>query len=114
MDSRRNFIGKVASGLAGTFAAGPARLLGANDRVRAGVIGAGDRGMELVNHARACANVDIVAFADVYRARRDRAAGTVPGAAVHPDYRSLLEDHSIDAVFIATPQHLHATHFIAA
>ena len=31
MDSRRNFLGKVASGLAGTLAAVPARALGASD-----------------------------------------------------------------------------------
>ncbi len=49
MDSRRNFLGKVASGLAGTLAAVPAQVLGANDRVRVGIIGAGDRGLELLN-----------------------------------------------------------------
>ena len=114
VDSRRNFIGKVASGLAGTLAAGPARLLGANERIRVGVIGAGDRGMELVNHIRACPNVEIGAFADVYRKRLERAQGAVPGAAIFKDYRGLLEDRSIDAVFIATPQHLHAAQFLAA
>ena len=36
MDSRRNFIGKVATGLAGTLAAGPAEVLGAADRIRVG------------------------------------------------------------------------------
>jgi len=114
MDSRRNFIGKVASGLAGTLAAGPAHLLGANDRIRLGIIGAGDRGMELVNHARACSNVEIGAFADVYRKCLERAQGAVPGAAVYDDYRRLLDDSSIDAVMIATPQHLHATQFLDA
>ena len=44
MDSRRNFIGKVATGLAGTLAAGPAEVLGAADRIRVGVIGAGEIG----------------------------------------------------------------------
>jgi len=114
MDSRRNFIGKVATGLAGTLAAGPAHLLGANERIRIGVIGAGDRGMELVNHARACSNVEIAAFADVYRKSLERAQGAVPGAAAFTDYRSMLDDSSIDAVLIATPQHLHAAQFLAA
>ena len=45
MQSRRNFIGKVASGLAGTLAASNA--LGANDRVRIGIIGLGARGSEI-------------------------------------------------------------------
>ena len=42
MQSRRIFIGKVASGLAGTLAT--AKGLGANERIRLGLIGAGDRG----------------------------------------------------------------------
>ena len=41
MQSRRNFIGKVATGLAGTLAA--SNVLGANDRIRLGVIGMGAR-----------------------------------------------------------------------
>jgi predicted dehydrogenase len=112
MDSRRNFIGKVASGLAGTIAAGPAEVLGASDRIRVGIIGAGDRGMELASQVRACPNTDIAAFADVYSRRLERALGAVPGAAVYADYRKLLEDNSIDAVMIATPPHLHAAQFI--
>src|SRR5277367_2318235 len=46
MQSRRNFIGKVAGGLAGSLAAGT--VLGANERVRIGIIGAGDRGMQIL------------------------------------------------------------------
>ena len=79
MDSRRNFVGKVAYGLAGTLATGPARVLGANERVRIGIIGAGDRGMELVNYLRACPNTDVVAFADVYTKRLEAAASSVAG-----------------------------------
>jgi len=112
MDSRRNFIGKVATGLAGTLAAGPAEVLGAADRIRVGVIGAGDRGMELVPQIRASTNTEIAAFADIDSRRRDRAQGSVPGAQVYSDYRKLLEDRSIDAVVIATPPHLHAAQFI--
>jgi len=114
MDSRRNFVGKVAYGLAGTLAAGPARVLGANERVRIGIIGAGDRGMELVNHIRACSNTEIAAFADVYAKRLETASGIAPGAAIHRAYRSLLDDPAVDAVIIATPQHLHAQQFCDA
>ena len=56
MNSRRKFIGAVATGLASTLASS-AGVLGANDRIRIGVIGAGQRGIELVHQARACANV---------------------------------------------------------
>jgi predicted dehydrogenase len=114
MDSRRHFIGKVASGLAGTLAAGPAEALGASDRIRIGVIGAGDRGMELVAQIRACPNAEIAAFADVFCRRLERAQGAIPSAALYSDYRRLLDDSSIDAVAIATPPHLHAAQFIAS
>src|ERR1700728_425492 len=114
MDSRRNFIGKVATGLAGTLAAGTAEALGAADRIRVGVIGAGDRGTELLSQIRACPNTEIVAFADVYSRNLERAQAGVPGAAGYSDYRRLLEDRSIDAVVIATPPHLHAAQFASA
>jgi predicted dehydrogenase len=114
MDSRRRFIGTVATGIAGTLAAGPARVLGANDRIRVGILGAGDRGLELMNHVRSCSNTEIVAFCDIYNKRLDTARHIVPSAQVYADYRAMLEDGSIDGVVIATPQHLHAEHFCAA
>jgi len=110
MNSRRKFIGTVASGLATTLASGG--VLGANDRLRIGVIGAGQRGMELVHQALTCSNVQLAAFADVYSKRLDAARSVVPAAPSYADYRRLLEDKSIDAVIIATPQHLHAEHFV--
>ncbi len=114
MDSRRNFLGKVASGLAGTLAAVPAQVLGANDRIRVGLIGAGDRGLELLNQIRACSNAEVVALADIYTKRLEKAANFAPSAATFLDYRRLLDDRSIDAVVIATPPHLHAEHFCAS
>ena len=83
MDSRRNFIGKVATGIAGTLAVGPAEVLGAADRIRVGVIGAGDRGMELVSQIRACPNTEIAAFADIYKQRLERAQGAGPAPGLH-------------------------------
>ena len=114
MDSRRNFIGKVATGLAGTLAAGPAEVLGAADRIRVGVIGAGDRGTELLSQIRACPNTEVAGFADIYSRNLERAQASVPGSAGYSDYRRLVEDRSIDAMVIATPPHLHAAEFAAA
>ncbi len=111
MDSRRKFIGAMATGLASTLASS-AGVLGANDRLRIGVIGAGQRGTELVHQARACPNVEIAAFADVYSKRLDDARNLVPGAAAFNDHRRLLDLPDIDAVIIATPQHLHTEHFV--
>jgi len=112
MHSRRKFIGQVATGIAGTLAT--SSVLGANERIRVGLIGAGDRGMQLVREAITCPNVDVAAFADIYTRRLDEAKKTVPTAQTFLDPRYLLEDKSIDAVMIATPQHLHAEHFIAS
>src|SRR5579862_1172751 len=112
MHSRRKFIGQVASGIAGTLAT--SSVLGANDRVRIGLIGAGDRGLQLVREATACPNTEVVAFADVYTRRLEEALKAAPAAKTYLDYKYLLDDKSIDAVLIATPQHLHAEHFIAS
>jgi predicted dehydrogenase len=112
MDSRRRFIGRVAGGLAGSIA--PSRVLGANERIRLGIIGPGDRGMQLVREALGCPNTEMVAFADIYTRRLEEAKRLVPGAKTFLDYRYLLEDPSIDAVLIATPQHLHCEHFVAS
>jgi predicted dehydrogenase len=114
MDSRRRFIGKMATGLAGTLAAVPASVLGANERIRLGIIGAGDRGMQIVREALACPNTEFVAFADIYTRRLEDAKKLVPTAKTFLDHRYLLDDKSIDAVLIATPQHLHCEHFVAA
>ena len=62
IDSRRKFIGTMATGLATTLAS-PKGVLGANDRIRMGIIGIGARGTELVHWALACPNLDFVAFA---------------------------------------------------
>jgi predicted dehydrogenase len=64
-----------------------------------------------VNHIRACSNAEVGGFADVHAKRLEKAAGVVPGASIHRDYRSLLEDSSLDAVVVATPQHLRAVQF---
>src|SRR6266436_2666851 len=114
MDSRRHFLGKVASGLAGTLAAVPARALGASDRIRVGIIGVGDRGLELLNQIRVCDNIEVVAFADVYTKRLEKALSFVPTASAFGDHRRLLDDPLIDAVVIATPPHVHAAQFSAA
>ena len=112
MQTRRNFIGNVATGLAGTLATG--RVLGANDRVRIGVIGIGDRGTQLTREAIACQGAEVTAFADIYALRREDALKLASGAKAYADYRQLIDDPAVDAVVIATPQHLHAEPFAAA
>jgi len=110
-DSRRNFLGTAATAataLASTQVPMP------SDRLRFGIIGAGDRGQQLLREALAVPDVEFVAAADVYTRRLEQAKGIKPDIKTYLDYRYLLEDKSLDAVIIATPQHLHAEHFIAA
>ena len=112
MQSRRIFIGKVASGLAGAIAA--PNVLAASDRIRLGIIGAGDRGTQIMRDALACPNTEFVGVADIYTKRLEAAGAIAPDAKTYLDYRHLLDDNSVDAVLIATPQHLHCEHFVAA
>src|SRR5215204_606413 len=112
MQSRRNFIGKVATGVAGALATSNATA--ANERVRLGIIGPGARGSEILREALACPNVECVGAADVYTRRLEDVKQIAPTAKTYLDYRHLLDDKTIDAVLIATPQHLHCEHFTAA
>src|SRR5215471_14836574 len=112
MQSRRKFIGNVATGLAGTLAS--SNVLGANERLRLGFIGMGTRGTELLREAQACPGVECVAVADVYSQRLDAARALAPAAKAYSDYRKLLEEPGLDAVVIATPHHLHASQFVAS
>jgi predicted dehydrogenase len=112
MQSRRNFIGHVATGLAGTLAV--PNVLGANDRIRIGIIGPGARGTEILQTALTCENVECVGATDVYTRRLEDVKRIAPNAKTYLDYRRMLEDKDIDAVLIATPQHLHCEHFTAA
>ena len=70
--------------------------------------------MQIVREAIACPNTEFVAFADIYTKRLEDAKKVAPNAKTYLDHRYLLEDKCIDAVLIATPQHLHCEHFIAA
>src|SRR5579884_4342443 len=113
LDSRRRFLGKM-TGLAGATLAVPRGVLGANERIRFVIIGFGARGSEIVRQAMQCPGTEFVAAAVEYTRRLDEARALQPGVATYTDHRRLLEDHSIHAVLIATPQHLHCTHFVHA
>ncbi len=73
---RREFLGFAAGTVA--LAAFPSRVLGANDRIRIGLIGAGDRGQQDLKDALAQPNVECVAVADVYTLRQDQVKALVP------------------------------------
>src|SRR5882672_3228247 len=101
--TRRSFL--VTTGLT---ALASTRILGANDALRVGVIGAGGRMNDLLNAADKAGNYQIVAVSDVYGPRLDAIKQRANGgsATFHANYKELLEQ-PIDAVFIAAPDHWH-------
>jgi len=115
---RRDFIGQtIATTLAtaGMTANSYARIIGANDRIRLGGIGPGDRGAGRVATAQRL-GADIVALADVNKGMLELAQKrlNLPVEKTYVDAGELLARKDIDGVIIATPDHLHHDHLIAA
>jgi predicted dehydrogenase len=111
-NSRREFIRQAAIGAATLAAYPPSRVLGANDRVRVGMIGVGGRGQELLKQVLGVPDAQLVAIADVYTRSRDEAKQMAPGIQTLDDHRRLLDMKDIDAVIVASPLHIHARHFL--
>jgi hypothetical protein len=116
-DTRREFL-KAGAKMAAVAAVPEtlhglsARVIGANDRVRVGIVGLRGRGENHITAFGALPNVEIAALCDIddnvmsERLAQVRKMGFQPKTYV--DIRKLLEDQSIDAVSIATPHHWHA------
>jgi predicted dehydrogenase len=111
-NNRRDFVKQTALGTAALLAYPSARVLGANDRVRVGMIGVGARGQELLKQVQGVANAELVAIADVYTRRHDEVKSMASGVQSFNDHRRLLDVKDIDAVIVASPLHLHASHFL--
>src|SRR6266849_6399974 len=96
LPSRRSFI--IAGGMTALAAT---RVLGANDTLRIGVIGAGGRMGDLLSVADKVGGYQIVAVSDVYGPRMDAVKQRPNGnaASTHAGYREVLHQ-DIDAVFI--------------
>lgn len=109
--SRRDFT--RGAGLA--TALSYSRILGANDRVRLGYIGLGNRGDQVHEAFLEYSDQQTAAVCDL---REDYMDLAVKKSRANPtkykDYRKLLEDKAVDAVVIATPDHWHALMFIDA
>ena len=120
--TRRTFMRSTAAFAAAATLAGPssratAQTHSANGRLGVGLIGCGGRGnghLQVLSHLKENdKTVDIVAVCDVYRPRMQRAADAY-GAKGYMDHHELLADPSVDAVFIATPDHHHGYQTIDA
>ncbi len=111
-NTRRAFIKQAALGTAAFLAYPSAKVLGANDRVRVGMIGVGGRGQDLLQQVLKVPNVQLVAMADVYSRRHEEARKLAPGIQTLDDHRRLLDMKDLDGVIVASPLHIHARHFL--
>lgn len=112
--TRRKFGQTAAAACVGTALSGT-RILGANDRVRVGFIGVGNRGDQVLDAFLAHQDAQIVAISDIYEPYVDFAASKAGGQPARAqDYRRLLEMKDVDAVAICTPDHWHALQMIEA
>ncbi|MBN2413176.1 Gfo/Idh/MocA family oxidoreductase [candidate division KSB1 bacterium] len=136
-NTRRDFIKKTAL-TTSALALGstiPGGVLGANDKIRVGFIGVGNRGSQLLEGFMTNPDVEVAALCDLYEPylQRDRSKvaqwifdevgdGRIPKMGEtftsevkrYKDFRKLLEQKDIDAVCIATPDHWHAVQTIMA
>src|SRR5512134_1022539 len=103
---RRQFIQTTAAATAAT-ALSYSRILGANERVRLGLIGCGSRGVGNMNNFLKLGTVDVTALCDVYGAQIEQARKSATGAKSFADHRQVLDMKDLDAVIVAVPDHWH-------
>jgi len=111
-NTRRDFIKQTALGAAALLAYPTAKVLGANERIRVGMIGVGGRGQDLLQQVLKVPNVQLVAVADIYTRRHEEAKKMAPGIQTLDDHRRLLDMKDLDGVIVASPLHIHARHFL--
>ena len=102
--NRRSFL--VASGLTALSAA---RAATASDTLKVGAIGCGGRMRSVLDSAtKTGVPFDILAACDVYEPRREEMRLRSNNlASTHLDYREVLDNKEINAIFIAAPDHWH-------
>jgi predicted dehydrogenase len=103
---RRDFI-KTATAATAATALSYTRILGANERVRLGLIGCGSRGVGDMNNFLKLGNIEAVALCDVYPAQIEVARKSAAGAKACKEHRQVLDMKDVDAVIIGVPDHWH-------
>jgi predicted dehydrogenase len=118
--SRRDFFktasaGALVSTLAPSILRAAEGATSPNDRIRVATIGLGMMGLNDTNTALKVPGVELVAVADCYDGRLQRAKELF-GDHVHAtrDCWEVLDRPDVDAVIVATPDHWHQTLAIAA
>ena len=119
--TRRDFHKSTTLGVTSlALSPGPAvrNVVGANDRIGVGLIGAGGQGRFDFSSMIRTNQVDPIAAADVYSlplAQTLDSIGVPPGKTVgYGDFRKILDRKDIDAVIVATPEHWHGIPMIMA
>jgi predicted dehydrogenase len=117
--TRRDFLKLSSAGLAAaaTFGSAPvASAKGANDKLVVGLIGCGGRGHHDAKLFRNTPNVELAYVCDVDENRLRKAADELGIDSQHAiaDLRRILDDKSVDAVIVTTPDHWHSIAAIVA
>jgi predicted dehydrogenase len=114
--SRRGFI--TAASAAAAFTIVPRHVLGAGQTPpseKLNIAGIGVGGMGFVDLQNAARSHNVVAICDVDQRHLARDSQTFPNVKRYVDFRQMLDTRKdIDAVMIATPDHLHAFATMAA
>ena len=109
--SRRQFLQQTSLGLAAaaSFEMSRASADSPHEKIVVGLIGCGGRGVHDANLFKNVPNVEVAYVSDVDDGRRQAAAKSLGVAANRAvsDLRRILEDKSVDAVIVATPDHWH-------
>lgn len=111
--SRRGFLGTAAimAATARWTAKSYGQIIGANDRIGIGFIGAGGMAavhMQAFNDLKESNNLRSLAVADCWKTRADEGASKIGASIATSDYRKVLDNKQVDYVVIATPEHQHA------
>jgi len=109
---RRDFLTGMGATLVaarGLTARSASRVLGANDRIVMGLLGAGGRGRGVMGIFLKNPGVEFAAICDIYEPNIETARAIAgPDAVGTFEYREVLDNKEINAVYIATPDHWHA------
>ncbi len=112
---RRDFLQTAASSAAVLAALSDAQVAksAASERLRVGVMGAGGRAYSLNCSFAANPNVEVVAIADLDASKFPKTLEAVTKRQgktprTESDFRKLIDDKTLDAIVIGTPDHWHA------
>jgi predicted dehydrogenase len=113
--SRRSFMESSVAGMAGAAVLGalPQALAQEQKPVTVGIVGAGIRGLELMQELMS-AGGKVAAVCDLYDGHLRRALEIQPDTPTTRDYQEVVRRKDIDAVVIATSDHWHSTVAVAA